>query len=330
MLEVSNLLLSMYDEAQHAPLGEFIDNSFRRIQKLLKFDSAGIVSFGIARSGDLEFKGGYAFQISAEEKLKARLDLNLQERFVPGQGLVGSDPILTKAFRFKKQCHFMNLEAVTDKRLVEYGKRTASSNTLAIVTDEPHSAGYSCVSLWRSGRRDVYFDQHAMLGNILLPHLLTGLGINRKLLSAHSPAEVAFAAPIICSLNGFINFIDDDVSHFLQAQFANWLPPFLPKVVLDTLRANSAMRYSCDSFAAEGRLSGNLLIVSIVKTRTPAVLTKTELAVARLLAADISYKEIASQLHTSPATVRNQAHSIYQKLKVAKKSAVGAALKMQQ
>lgn len=329
MLEVSNLLLSMYVEAQHAPLGEFIDSAFRRIQKLLKFDSAGIVSFGIASSGDLQFNGGYAFQISAEEKLKARLDLNLQERFVPGQGLVGSDPILSTAFRLKEQCHFMNAETVTDRRLREYSQRTSSSNTLAMVTDDPRSAGHSCISLWRSGRRDVYLDEHAMLGNILLPHLLTGLGINRKLLSAQAPAEGAFAAPIICNLDGFINFIDDEVSHFLQAHFVTWRPPFLPQVVLDTLRGNSAMRYTCDSFVADGRLLGDLLLVSVVEKRAPSVLTQTELTVARLLAADASYKEIASQLQTSTATVRNQAHSIYQKLHVSKKSAVGAALKMQ-
>jgi DNA-binding NarL/FixJ family response regulator len=46
------------------------------------------------------------------------------------------------------------------------------------------------------------------------------------------------------------------------------------------------------------------------------LLTTTERRVAGLIARGRTYKDVASELGVSPATVRNQVHSIYQKLKV--------------
>jgi len=57
------------------------------------------------------------------------------------------------------------------------------------------------------------------------------------------------------------------------------------------------------------------------------VLTPREQMIAKLLVSGDSYKGIARTLGSSPATVRNQAHSIYTKLKVGSKTDLANALR---
>lgn len=52
----------------------------------------------------------------------------------------------------------------------------------------------------------------------------------------------------------------------------------------------------------------------------PIELTAAELIVAELAITGATYKDIASQLGRSPATIRNQLHSIYTKLGVKNKA----------
>lgn len=55
-------------------------------------------------------------------------------------------------------------------------------------------------------------------------------------------------------------------------------------------------------------------------------LTSAERRTAELAATGLSYKEVAAQLHLSPATVRNQLHSTYQKLGVRNRTALSRQL----
>jgi len=55
-------------------------------------------------------------------------------------------------------------------------------------------------------------------------------------------------------------------------------------------------------------------------------LTRAEMAVANLIAQGLSYKEAAKRLSRSPATVRNQLHSVYLKLSVDNKVALARRL----
>jgi DNA-binding CsgD family transcriptional regulator len=66
--------------------------------------------------------------------------------------------------------------------------------------------------------------------------------------------------------------------------------------------------------------------VRLQRRDNPQQLTLAEQRVARLAAGGLSYKEAARELGISPATVRNQLHSIYGKLNISGKAALGHVL----
>ncbi len=63
MQAISDLLLSIYDEAKNASTNEFVNNALGNIQKTLRFDSAGLISIGISSGGELCFKGARVRQL---------------------------------------------------------------------------------------------------------------------------------------------------------------------------------------------------------------------------------------------------------------------------
>lgn len=327
MIEVSNLLLSMYDEAQHAPGGGFVLNSLKKIQKILPFDSAGVVSLNVSDVGTLQYTAAHALNVSPEEKLKARIELNLSERVVPGRGLVGSDPLFVKSFNRRGHSHFIALDEVKDLKLVEYATKTDCINTLCMVTDAK-TGGMNSVSLWRATKKRIYSEADAQLANVLIPHLITAMGINRKVVAeSKTPVNrLSFPDPVICFGSGFINFIHPDALQLLQSVYPGWTPPFLPKVIWDGLRTSSQMLYETPQYLAKAKLLDELVIVYFYPKSSDERLTKSEQRVANLLANGATYKEVAAQLGTAPATIRNHAHRIYTKLKVDRKAGLAAAL----
>ena len=70
-------------------------------------------------------------------------------------------------------------------------------------------------------------------------------------------------------------------------------------------------------------LQGNMICMTITEKRNQQMpLSTAEYRAARLAAEGLTYKEIARQLDISPATIRNQLHSAYQKLGVSNKTAL--------
>jgi DNA-binding CsgD family transcriptional regulator len=178
--------------------------------------------------------------------------------------------------------------------------------------------------------KDEKFSHHGQseihLSDIVTPHLFSAMRVNRAVTEAPKAVSGNQMDPVICSAAGLIHFVDGEVFKLFENEWADWKPPLLPSKVFDEMRSNGAMSYVGKSFVAKGRIFDNLLILSIVAKNTDSNLSKMEFLVASLLAEGASYKEIALQLGTSPATVRNQVHSIYLKLKVSRKSSVGGAL----
>lgn len=327
MFEISQQLLSMYDESQNLPPTEFTNNSFTRLQKLLKFDSAGFLSFAFSEIGDMRIASAFSFNLNEAEKLEARNDFALPGKLMTGRGFVGADPLLIKSFNTKYKSHY--IDTIPADSLVEYGKRTQSLHTMVMVVDDLKFSGYNSVALWRSKTASNYRQEEAYLSDIFTPHFFSALRINRAASETPNIVVGKQLKPVICSVKGVIHFIDKEVFKLFENEWNDWKPPFLPSIVFDEMRSKSAMFYIGKRFIAKGRIFENLLIISIVPKNIDINLSKMEVRVASMLSDGASYKEIAAQFGTSPSTVKTQVHSIYVKLKVSRKSAVGAALKNQ-
>ena len=330
MQSTSDLLLAIYEQARKSSTNEFINSAFKDLQRTLKFDSAGIVSLGYSNTNDIQIKGAFAYNFSPEEKYKVRTELGISEKYVQGRGIVGSDPLLEKCFRNKNRSQIIDSRTVSDQRVVEYGRRTGAIHVLTIVTDDIHGGGFYALSLWRGNADQHYTEDDQVIADATLPHLFMALNINIRLANVQELFEKEYFPPIICGLNGFLNFADDAVFTYLRIQFPDWTGIFLPKIMLDGLREDSSGIYVADGFIAKARIRDGTLLVFISKKSETGSLTKIEFKIAEMLAMDHTYKDIALQLAKSPATVRNQARSIYQKLGISKKSSIRAALLLQE
>ena len=329
MQSVSDLILSIYNEARNTSTNDFVSNTFGRIQKYLTFDSSGIISLGLAPTGAMLIKGVFAYKFSPEEKYRIRVEMGLSEKHVQGRGIVGADPHLERCFRTKNRAHFIDARTVPDPRLVEYAVKTGATHVLTMVADDVGSKGFSALSLWRSGAHDHYGEADKRMADVILPHVFMALNINKQLANAGILFDDTHFPPIICSTSGLINYIEDGVFIYLQGQFQNWTPLYLPQIILDGMSADSSRIYIAKEFTAKGRLVNNTLLVYISRKSSSGNLTKNEFKIAKLLAQDETYKQIAARLGTSPATVRNQAHNIYKKLGITRKSSIRPALLLQ-
>jgi len=327
MYEISNFLLSIYEEAQQSKTVDFVNFAMDGVKKMLGFNSGAIASLGIAANGELQVKGGFAYNCSGEEKIKARRELGITERYVPGRGLLGWDPILEKGFRYRNRAHAIDCNTLIEPRVAEYTRKTSVSHALLIASNSFADGGFRTLSLWRERSQEEYIAEDVSLASFILPHVFMAQTINTKLLEKYTPdCDKSYPEPIICAMNGFMNFINEDAYNFLKKKFPNWMPPFLPKVIFDGLRDNSLRRFDGAEFFVKAILVDRVILVYIFERFISNKLTKTEIMVAEFLAQDATYKDIASQLGTSPATVRNQAASIYKKLNITKKSEIRAAL----
>ena len=86
------------------------------------------------------------------------------------------------------------------------------------------------------------------------------------------------------------------------------------------------MLYETPRFLAKAKLLDALVIIYLYPKSSDERLTKAEQKVANLLANGATYKEVAAELGSSPATIRNHAHRIYAKLKVDRKAGLAAVL----
>lgn len=271
-------------------------------------------------------KGAFAYKFVPEEKIKIRNELGISERHVQGRGVVGSDPHLEKCFQNRNRSQIIDSRTVADPRVVEYALKTGATHVLTMVPDDVGHGGFSALSLWRSEASDNYCEEDKRIADLILPHFFMALSINKKFANTNEIFENTYYPPVICELNGRINFVDDEVFIYLQDKFQNWTPGFLPKIILDGLLADSSKIHVDKDFTAKGRVQNETLLVYISKKADTGSLTKIELKIAKLLSDDETYKQIALRLGTSPATVRNQAHSIYKKLNISKKSSIRSAL----
>jgi DNA-binding NarL/FixJ family response regulator len=100
----------------------------------------------------------------------------------------------------------------------------------------------------------------------------------------------------------------------LRKEWPGWSPPLLPRALLAALR--SARRFVGKCITVDATPESGMLFLVARERASAERLTPAEAAVARLIAHGRSYKEAARELSRSPATVRNQLHSVYTKLEI--------------
>ena len=307
--KINHIILDLYDEAQHCPISEFASRSLSKLQKLLKFDSAGIASFSAAADRTVNANAAYVFN-QPIEKITYRQS-NIPTGFLKNDGnIISRDPMITACWQERGRSKYTSLvDMNADEDLKNYNKKfdTIQIMTIALKNAQPDKADY--ISLWRAGRKNYFEEKDARLGDLLLPHLNKAIEINKKIIDPLSAGVVV----IFCSPHGFIHFTDNAIINILQEEWSEWTPPILPQQFIHKLVYTAGHQYVGKSITARAEVNGNLVVIKVALNPIGKLLTPSELKVALCIADGMSYKEAARILDISPATVRNQLHSVYKK-----------------
>lgn len=326
-MEISNkLLLDFYDIAQHCEPIDFSDHALDQLKKHLHFGSAVIADFSVSQ--DRKFMIQSLHMHSAPiERFRDRPKAIGDEAINQDGGLNSRDAILQTALARRGYSVTVDIaEQFTAPDLLDYCRRYETAHSLTYVLKETMAGAIPTLALWRAGKKDAYLAQHRFAADIAFPHIFKAREISRRL-SGGAGAGLSDSTTALSSMNGCLYFAAPETIRLLQLEWKQWTPPFLPPSLLDSLKRTQEKDYTGHSIKVKGAIQGNMICLTIqTKSDREFRLTEAELRVARLAAKGLQYKEIARQSGLSPATIRNQLHSVYKKLRISNKTELAAIL----
>ena len=312
---VSKVLLDLYMQSQDHQVDEFCNIAFGALKRLLPFDSA-IVAEG--------------HQLPNGKLVPASVHLHNQpiEKWYDYERVRHLDQAAHKAAKYSGRP--VAFESSVLPRTGEFGelrdyvKRYEVNH--ALIRFAPIAARGSkrahklrAVSLWRARENCSFSSQEQRLSSTLFEHFMRARELNQNwVLSTESTPEEK--TTLVCDVNGRVLVSDFLCSRLLSAEWPQWESPELPRELMESLMASPMMSYSGRYLSARGRHLGRHLVLHLLSTPPIVGLTQSESVVARLVSKPMSYKDAATKLGLSPATVRNHLHAVYEKLGLHSKS----------
>lgn len=326
MESYANLLLDIYDSAQHCTSPQFNQYALEKFRNVLQFDSAVIVDFSVKQQQQFIIQAIHLHDAPVE-KILDRPKAVGTETLTSNGTLSSRDFVLKKALAERGNSVIADLaEEVSDPHILEYCRKYETAHSLTFVSGQTAVHTVPTIALWRAVKSNPYSEKDAHAANMLLPHILQAKRINGRLNALPSPAADGHAIAL-ATHDGCLHFADTEVIRLIQLEWKEWRPPLLPRFLMDAMRQNNDRMFVGLSISVRASLQGNMICMAITeKRRQKTELSTAEYRAAKLAAEGLSYKEIARQLHISPATIRNQLHSTYKKLGVSNKTALRNAL----
>lgn len=319
---LNHLILGLHEQAAMLAPAQFGQAVLRQCQPLLGFDSAmfGSGTIQLAAPGVPGRQSIHAFELYEQpvEKVAARQDLT------------GPDPILDRAARSPGQLVTMDVAQLVQggrDDVRRYCQRFGVAHSTVVISGEP-ARGVEALAVWHGSRRGPGVRQLALAAQ-LMPHLLLARRNNARFHAL--TAVVADGAPLtaLASQAGHLHHAPPAVLALLQREWPQFQPPWLPQALVLALASGG---YAGRQLVVQARpLAGGLMQVALRPARATAApasaqaLTPAEARVAELVAAGLSYKQVAQQLQRAPATVRNQLQRVYDKLGLRGKTALALA-----
>ncbi|OSZ71642.1 helix-turn-helix transcriptional regulator [Hydrogenophaga sp. IBVHS1] len=304
--ELSAILLRLYRLSHELPIAEFQDAALQLVREALPFDSSMWGTATNTAQGidihTIHLHNQPEEMLSAYEEVK-HLDTAAQA--------AGQQPRSTLAFNARDWFHGRD-----QAPLLEYGKRFDQANFFISSDFDPSTQLVHWVTLFRANEAARGTHQERELLALLAPHVMQALTLNRVAhLDRMESPDVGGHGSAICDQRGAIYHADEPFESLLKAAWAGWKGPRLPRDLLESfLRGHSQHRGPVAVVSV--RVEQGLLFVRARPRCAVDDLTPRERTVAELVVRGSTYKEIAQMLDRSPATVRNQIRSIYDKLQI--------------
>lgn len=317
-----NLLLDIYDSAQHCTMPDFNQYALNKFKNVLQFESAVIVDFSAIQQQNFIIQSIHLHDAPVEKMLDRPKAMGTESLNKNG-ALSSRDFVLKKALAERGKSVIANLtEGVSDPYILDYCRKYETAHSLTFVSGQKTIHTVPTVALWRAVKANAYSQKDAHAANMLLPHVLQAKRINGRLNLSRS-SETDGSSTALATPGGCLHFVDPEVIRLIQLEWKEWTPPLLPGLLINSLRQNREMMFVGVSIYVKASVQGNMICMTITeKRRQQMPLSTAEYRAARLASEGLTYKEIARQLDISPATIRNQLHSAYRKLGVSNKTAL--------
>ncbi|WP_439589641.1 helix-turn-helix transcriptional regulator [Hydrogenophaga sp.] len=304
--DLSTLLLRLYRLSHELPITEFQDAALNLVREALPFDSS---MWGTATNTPqgidihtIHLHNQPEDMLAAYEEVK-HLDTAAQT--------AGRQPRSTLAFNARDW-----FDDPGQARLREYGKRFDQANFFISSDFNPSTQLVHWVTLFRANENARCTDRERELLSLLAPHVMQALTLNRVAhLDRLEMPGIDSRGSAICDLRGAIYHADAAFEALLKAEWATWNGNRLPDSLLETFLGGHPQHRGAVTVVSHRQEHGLLFLRARQRSRVDD-LTPRERAVAELVARGSTYKEVAQILQRSPATVRNQIRSIYDKLQI--------------
>lgn len=306
--EWNSCVLGLYNVAQQRDVAEFHEYALACIKDIIPFDSAII-------------GGGEMTATTPAVITSAHLHNQPVEKLIERHSLEAPDPVLIEAFQ-KHGRTVTRASATLPEALKPYCKKFGVAHTMVHARTEPNSLRVDVISLWRANDQHDYAEREVMIADMLLPHVMEARMINLRLFTNEFSVRAAQQSrPIVVNMRGEIQFMEMATLELLRTEWPEWNPPILPANLMDSLQSKGSIGFTGKRLRASVTVRDKLLYLSFRERDVPQAehLTEAERAVAKLAITGASYKDIARHLSKSPSTVRNQLHTVYDKLEIKSK-----------
>lgn len=329
MSDPVELLHDIYEGAQYLPVKDFSEHSLRSIKRALHFDSASLVDYAVSTGNAIGIQLLHLHQVPLE-RLHERATYAGVESLTEGGKLVSRDAILQTAIANRSQCVVADVNQTFRRdRFLDYCRRFDNAHSLVMATRIKDGA-FSLAAFWRANRKNAYGRDDIAAATSLVPHLLRARQMNQQLGRGLTEGAVTTTAhrraTILSTFSGQLYVVGSEAIRLLQQEWAQWLPPMLPSVLMNHLGSNTNRRFMGRAITIHASVQADMLCLEITSRCISDCLTPAELRVARLAVCGLQYKEIAREIDVAVATVRNQLQSVYRKLGVTNKTALAKAM----
>lgn len=315
----NSLLLHLYRLSYELPLEHFQDAALELVKPVLAFDSSMWGSATVTPAGiDVH-------TIHLHRQPPEMLEAYQEVKHLDTAGaLAAKEPTATLAFHADSWFDGRGQEA-----LRAYGKRFAQNHFFIGGTTNSKTRLTRWLTLFRADDRAYCTETERTLLAGLMPHIQQALELNRltHLAQASVVAGQLARGAAIADLRGVLYHADPAFEQALRSEWDSWRGHVLPSAVMKTFLEGNT-RFMGTSHVVALRVEQQLLFLHSRPRCAADELSPREFTVAQLTARGNTHKEIADLLHRSPATVRTQIRSVYDKLSVSNVAGLIEALRL--
>ncbi|RYH52585.1 MAG: response regulator transcription factor [Alcaligenaceae bacterium] len=315
--DYNQLLLHLYRLSHEQPVEKFQDAALELLKPVLPFDSAWWGSATVTDAGldvhTIHLHRQPEEMLQAYEEVK-HLDTAAQT--------VTMRPADTLAF----DGHYL-FGGKHQKAARDYVRRFEQSHFFVGSILIPERRFTRWLTLFRANTEAHCTERERSLLGHLMPHVQQALELNRLTHLRQLPQSPASGhlSAALADPRGIVQHMDSVFEYALSAEWPGWRGPRLPTEVLLAAQRGEQRLVARTLVITLNAQHGMLWLLARPR-RAVDSLSPREESVARLLAKGLTYKQIAALHKRSPATVRNQIRSVYDKLHVSNVAALVEAL----